>query len=166
MERVIFALGLLGSLVVFAGEHKIVTISSNIDKDVTDFYLETLEDGSLDGMRFVTRDARGQVTQDNHATIEEVVDSGVVLFREGNREAVRLKVANFSAEAGGDVIVDYLYSGVTNSRKFLRLGIKKTDGDFFLHQAGKPVNTMKVFGNWSPILGLIGISEIRVMNVR
>lgn len=167
MNKIIFAAALsLFVLPLFATELKVVTINSNIDRDVTEFFLDIVEDGSLDGMRFVTKNGRGVVTQDRHATVEEVVDSGIVLFHENGRDAVILRVKNFDRDNGGEVIVDYLYSGINNSRRQLKLGIKKTDGDFFLHDTNSnKVDKLKVYGNWAPILGLIGISSIRAVNL-
>lgn len=169
MNKIMFGFVLMFSLMgtAPAADLKVVTITSNIDKDVTEFFLDIVEDGSIDGMRFITKNGRGVVTQDRHATVEEVIDSGLVLFREGNRDAVKLKVSNFSPVTGGEVVVDYLYSGVNNSRRALKLGLKKTDAEFFLHdKSGNRATTLKVFGNWAPIIGLIGISEIRVMDRR
>lgn len=168
MNKIIFAIALcLFVLPLFAIEFKVVTITSNIDRDSSEFFLEIVEDGSIDGMRVVTKNSRGVVTQDRNVTVEEVIDSGFVLLRESGRDAVILKVKDFDRDNGGEVIVDYLYSGVNNSRRNLKLGIKKTDADFFLHdKTGAKVEKLKVYGNWAPFLGLIGIADIRASGLR
>lgn len=167
MNKLLLILLASFSLSALGTELKVATITSNINRDTTEFFLEIVEDGSIDGLHILTKNARGVVTEDRRATVEEVVDSGFVVFREGNRDAVVLKVKNFTPQTGGEVIVDYLYSGVNNSRRQLKLGLKKTDADFFLHTTSGRVATMlRVYGNWAPILGLIGVSDIRVLDWR
>ena len=165
MNKIFVAAAAVFSLSLHAYEVKVATITSNIDRDTTEFFIETVADGSIDGLHIVTKNPRGQVTAENRATVEEVVASGFVMLREGNRDVTILRVEDFTPEAGGKVVVDYLFSGVNNSRRKLHLGIKKTDGDFFLHTVtGASATQLRVFGNWVPLLGLVGIANVRVMD--
>ncbi len=155
------------ALAAHVEETAIVTITSDTNRDTTVFYLVTNPDGTIDGMRFVTTDQRGRVETDETAPVERVIQEGVVLFRQGNYEAVRLKVENFTAADGGVVKIDYLYSGVTNTRRFVRYHLRKTPMGFtFVTADGTVIKTLRVLGNWNPVLGLVGIREIRVNPTR
>lgn len=155
-------------LVVFplsamALETKLVSITSDIDHDTTVFYIETHDDGTLDSMRFVTSDRVGRISSDESHPVEQVIqDGGVVVMERDGRQIVRLKVADFTAAEGGEVKVDYLYSGVSNTRRFLRLNLKKDAPFSLLTPDGTVVTKLKVLGNWSNFFGLIGIRDIRV----
>lgn len=165
MNKLVFLFVTLLALPLQARELKVATITSNIDRDVSEFFLELHEDGPIEGLRIVRKNARGEVVQERRASYNEVSDAGMVLIHEANRDAVILRIENFTPEEGGKVIVDYLFSGISNTRKKLELGLKKTDADFFLHTpTGGSASQLKVFGNWSPLFGLIGIATIRVMD--
>lgn len=166
MKKLI-ALLLLVSFSSFAQETKVVTITSDIDRDSTVFYVITNPDGSIDGMRFVTTEGNGRVSTDETHPVERVMADGLVLFRQGNYEAVRLKLESFTPAAGGIVKIDYLYSGVSNSRRALRMNLVKGASAFNLRSSqGTEVIRLRVLGNWNPILGLVGIREIRINPVR
>jgi hypothetical protein len=154
---------LILSCSAFATETKIVTITSDVDRDSTVFYLISNPDGSIDGMRFITTNVFGRVETDETHPVERVMAEGMVLFRQGNYEAVRLKLEKFNPMNGGDLKIDYLFSGVSNTRRALRLVLVKTDNGFTLRNAqATEVLRLRVLGNWNPILGLVGIREIVV----
>jgi hypothetical protein len=170
MKNFLFVLmTLLLTLSAFGAEQEtaIVTINSDTNRDTTVFYLITKPDGSIDGMRFVTTNQRGQVETDETAPVERVMQDGIVLFRQGNYEAVRMKLESFTPENGGAVKIDYLFSGVTNTRRFVRFSLDRTaSGYTFMTNDGTVIKTLRVLGNYNPLLGLIGIRAISVNPTR
>lgn len=148
-----------------AAEFTLATITSNIDKDQTVFYLETNSEGAVDSMRYVTTTESGQISDDTYFTLEEVLDGGVVIEERAGHEAVRLHLKNFDAQTGGTVILNYLYNGVTSSRKELHLKLVRDGERFFLTNAkDELVDCIYLQGNWIRIVGLVGIRNILARN--
>jgi hypothetical protein len=147
---------------VFAREITLATITGNVDTDTSYFLIEIDDAGKLDTVHFRTVTKEGRVSQDSHFPVETVDATGVLLLERNNREILRLEtVKPFSYENGGQVKLNYLYSGVTNSWKTLKVQLIRAGEDFEIKTlAGEKTNRFYTKGNWSPIFGLIGISEL------
>lgn len=156
-QLVMFALLLL-SASSFAAEKLMANIKSDVDGISYQFFIGTNENNEIDFLRVKWFDEKGKVIRDDHHMAERVIDEGVVLIEQKGREAVRLEVEKFSVKTGGIVIMNYLFNGVTGSRKFYRLKLK--DLKLFEEANSKEVNSFFVFGNKVPVFGLVGIKDI------
>jgi hypothetical protein len=142
-------------------EKLMATITSNIDSDVGHFYLITEPNGDVDAIRYTIQKGGGQIFQDETHTWERIRDGGVVLISREGREVIRLYVdQKFSAQTGGTIRINYLFSGVTDVRKDLLLTLARERDTFVLKRENNLVNTMLIHGNWNILLGLIGIANI------
>lgn len=162
LKPILLTLSLCFSSELLAREILLATVTGNIDTDTSYFSIEVNESGDLDTVRFktVTRDNR--ITQDSHFPVETVDQDGVVLIRREGRDVLRLEtVKPFSFSAGGEVRLRYLYSGVTNAWKSLKVKLGKSNTEFEIRTL-EGMKTTRFFtkGNWHPILGLVGISEL------
>lgn len=147
----------------FAGELKIVTITSDFDRLTTTFFIELKEDNTIDAMRIIRTQASGQVEADDSHPAERVITQGAVLYEQRGYEVVRLKLEKFDAKLGGTIVLDYLYNGVTGSRNRMKLKLEPTASGFELMDFhNKKVSKLYIISNRTP-LGAVGIREIRII---
>lgn len=163
LKRCVFLALLLMSLVCHGEELLMANIKSDVDEYTYQFYVETAIDQTVEAVRVVWYDGKGRKFRDDTHLAQRVIDEGVVLIEQKGREAVRLEVENFSVKTGGAVVMNYLYNGVTGSRKNYRLSLKKMGSKFTLieENSQKEVNDFFVFGNKVPVFGLVGIRDIQ-----
>lgn len=153
------------SFSVMAKETLMATITSDIDRNTTFFFMETDEMHSIHSIRIKSQTPSGQVFEDFSYSTEEVLAGEVVLHERNGHKAVKLKVdSHFSTDTGGSVFIDYLFSGVTGSRMKLELYLRK-DGESF-HLLSKPqlnpVNRFYFVANRHPIFGIIGVRKVEL----
>lgn len=163
MRSLMLVVGLLFSFNLFAEELKLAVITSDIDQEIRDFYLITNDKNEVDSVRYVAYLPSGQILEDVTVPAERVIQEGTVVVERDGRDAVRLEAdANFDVAQGGYFQLNYLYSGVTGTRRVHRLMVKKVGDMWFLKDLkDQPVNRILVLGNWNRVLGLIGIREIQ-----
>lgn len=162
MKTLILTMILCLSANLYAREINLATITGNIDTDISYFMVEIDDAGFLDTVRFRTVTKEGRVSQDSHFPVETVDSTGVLLLERNNREILRLEtIRPFSFETGGLVKLSFLYSGVSNSWKSLKVQLVKSGEDFEIRTL-KGEKTTRFFtkGNWHPLLGLIGIADL------
>lgn len=155
-----FLMSFLLSTSVLAETFKLAVITSEFDKNKTDYYLETDEIGEIDSMRYVTTTPSGAITEDVTLPAERVMKEGAVLVERNGYEAVRLEVENFSLKTGGILKLNYLYSAVSGTRSIKRLNVSQKDGRFGLFDAQTEINRLFLKANWNRLFGIVGIKEI------
>lgn len=162
LKSIVLSLVLCFSSELFAREIKLATITGNVDTDTSYFTVELDDAGNLDTVRFKTVTQEGRVSVDNHFPVQTVDAEGVILMVRNGRNILRLEtVKPFSFSTGGQVKLNYLYSGVTNSWKSLQLRLVKAGEDFEIRTL-KNERTERFFtkGNWHPVFGLVGIADL------
>lgn len=161
--KLFFAFTLIAfSLISSATELKVATITTDVDKDVSVFYLDINPDGHVDGMRYVTTAVSGQITEDFYFTLAEVQANGAVVEERNGYEVVRLYLEKFTSKDGGIIRLNYLVNGATHLKRDLRLKLVQEEGTFVLADLeGKKVNQLFFFGNYIRFLGLVGVREIK-----
>lgn len=147
-----------------AEEMTMALITSDIDRNTTEFLMEVDENDSIHSIRIRTTTPQGRIIEDFSHTAEQVMEGGVVLHERDGYKAVRLKVEqDFSPATGGGVVLDYLYSGISGARYFLSLKLAKTNSTFSLQRVnGDPINRFFFRANRHPLLGIIGVKEIQL----
>jgi hypothetical protein len=157
---------IVSSLLVFSSiSHskvfKVAKITSEFDKNVTDFYVETNEENVIDSIRYVTKNPNGGISEDVSVPAEIVMEEGSVISQHNGYEAVRLEVEDFSFKTGGTIRLNYLFNGISGARHIKRLILKNTEEKSELvDPEGRPVNRMFFHVNRSPIFGVIGVKSI------
>jgi hypothetical protein len=146
---------------VGAGEIPLATITSDIDTDITTFYVETDERHEALGIRYLTQTRSGQITDDQRFSVQEILNGGVVLQERNNYEVVRLFLPEFRPESGGLVRLRYLVNGATGTFSALHLRLLRSGQSYSLRDSqGNSVNRLFIRGNWVRVLGLVGIRDI------
>lgn len=145
-----------------AAELRLALITSDIDKNTTEFLMEVDAAKDIHSIRIKTTTPAGRVTEDFSYSSEEVLRGSVVLHEREGYKAVRLRVEqDFSTVSGGGVILDYLYSGVSGNRYFLSLRLVRLESGFALQKMnGDPVNRFFFRANRHPLFGIVGVREI------
>jgi hypothetical protein len=160
MKTLFLTLLIALSFNVHADEIRLAIITSEFDKNVTDYYVITDDQGHVDSMRYVTTLPNGGIMEDVTLPAERVIKEGAVLVERNGHQAVRLEVENFSVITGGTIRLNYLFSGVTGARHIKRLNLKLQDR-FRIYDADKEVNRLFLEANWSRIFGIVGVRSIQ-----
>lgn len=162
MRSLFIFLFLILTVNVHAKVIKLAVITSEFDKNVTDFYLETDDQNKIHSMRYITTMPNGGIFEDVSLPAENVMRDGAVIVVRNGREAVKLFVENFSLETGGTIKLNYLFSGVTNAWHAKRLLLKLEENHFKLFTLeSQRTNRLFLQINWSRLFGVIGIREIQ-----
>lgn len=162
MKAFILAAALFSSLSVFANEINLATITSDSDKDVTEFNLILDNVNSIDSFKLKTTTPEGQIEKDDTYPVETVLDTGVTLLEKQGRAILKLKSGGFTAAKGGTIILDFLYNGARGTRKSMKLNLVKTAKGFALQTLeGKPASKLFIVAHRVPILGTVGVSRIQ-----
>jgi hypothetical protein len=166
MKLVLFSVFILLSAKLHAATLKVAVITSEFDKNVTDYFLETNDKNVIDGMRYITYLPNGGIFEDVSIPAERIIKEGAVMVQRDGYEAVRLEVEKFSVTTGGVLKLNYLYSGVTGSRQMKRMNLKAVNGTFKLYDtAGPEINRLFLKANWSRVFGIIGVKEVQTSYV-
>lgn len=160
MKAIFAVLMLTLTFTVQAKVMKMAVITSEFDKNVRDYYLETDNQNRIHSLRYVTTMPNGAIIEDVTVTPEQVMESGVVVFEHNGYKAVILEVENFNVATGGTIKLNYLYSGVTGARQARRYSLKLVKDEFLLFDQDKRVNRMFFEVNRSRVLGIIGVKNI------
>jgi hypothetical protein len=156
-------LALFLSFNINASEVKLAVITSDVDQDHTDFFLETTPSTDIDSLRLITSTPSGQMTDDHSFPIQSALTDGIIVSERSGRDVIHLYAENFTIQSGGQVKLNYLYNGMSGSRMNLNLVLKKTSGEFALYDdQGKIVNRLFMVANHAPFVGVVGIREIQV----
>ena len=154
-------LALFMTVCAHAEVFKLAEITSEFDKDVMDFYVETNDHKEIDSIRYITTRPDGSIFEDVSVPAETIIAEGVVIVERDEYAAVRLEVEEFTVKSGGIVKLNYLYSGITGTRHVKRLHLRWMDEQLgLLRMENVPVNRMYLKANHSRIFGIIGIREI------
>lgn len=149
------------SLHALASEIKVAVITSQFDKNVSDFYLELNDKKEISGLRLITTMPNGGIFEDISTPAIDVLDDGADLVERNGYMVVRIGVENFSLKLGGTVVLDYLYNGATGNRQIKKLTLKVVDGKFTLFDGAKKINRLYLVVNYVRVLGAVGVREIQ-----
>ena len=158
---------LLISLVSFSAlalDHNLMKITNDEDGDIVIFVLETNEHNTeIVGMRKDIYDSRMKFIDTVAWSANEVLQGGAVIATSGNYKVVKLKVSSpFSLQNGGTINLDYLYSGITGSRKDFKISLKKSNGKWINSKGKTVIKKLHFVSNKKMIVGTIGIKEITI----
>lgn len=162
MKRLLTLL-LLVSLNALALDHHMMTITNDSDDEILKFVVETDEQNTeLQTMIKKVYDGSMNYQGRDVYDAESVLSRGAVLTEMDGRKVVILKVAsNFKVETGGVLTLDYLYNGITGSRKSFQFTMSRSGDTWKVSKGGKKIKKLHFVTNKKPIVGTIGIKEIK-----
>lgn len=119
---------------VNAKDLKILTVTNNDDGVTYDLFIDANEEMKAKGLKMYDRSEKDWTNFEISN-----LSNGAILKEEGSYKVILLKSNDFEPDRGGHFKVDYLYNGITGSRKEMPVSI-----DFDGH-------AWKVFHNGSEI---------------
>jgi hypothetical protein len=133
------------------------------DEDNESMVVSLVLDSNHDvtGLNLVTRTFSGELVKEDNFKAENV-DKGFDLYMKDGRKIVRLLAHNFATHQGGEVVLDYLYSGVTGKRKQMELDLSRHGDKWTLTHKGKNAKRVHFVSNKKFVIGTIGVKEIVV----
>ncbi|MFY7993143.1 MAG: hypothetical protein ACOVP4_07630 [Bacteriovoracaceae bacterium] len=156
----------LVSATCFAKVELLTTITSDVDKETSYLSIDIDDDSNeITKMILQTKNAAGVETGVREFDYDEVMTKGVVLLHKEGRDVVSLKPADksFSFLSAGTMRVIYLYSGINNSTREVKINlVPLAEGGSFHLTTEEGVKTNRMFVKANKALGkIIGIKEIQ-----
>ena len=154
-------LALIFSSFAYGKEIKILNIINDEDKAVTSVLINVGEDNAIQGFR--------KLEVLNHSILSnEYFDgsldySGVTLLRKKGRDIVILKSLNADAINGGALEIDFLYNGITGTRKQFLIEMDRTSDSWQVTRNGKIIEKLHFISNKKPFVGTVGIKRIAII---
>lgn len=145
----------------FAEEIAILTVLNDEDSAITTIYVDVDEDNEIQAFRKEEVMNNDVLTSESYGS--ELGYAGVVLFRKKGRDVVVLKSLNADAVNGGALEIDYLYNGITGSRKLYRLELDRTSDSWQVIRQGRIVETLHFRSHKKPFVGTVGIKRIDII---
>ncbi|MBT7609125.1 MAG: hypothetical protein HN576_05180 [Bacteriovoracaceae bacterium] len=162
MKMFLFTLVLLSSQAIIAGEFLLLSITNEVDTEITKFVLVT-DDANQEILAFYkkTYTQSGNLITENVLAVNQIAaTTGIILDRRDNRNIIVLRSENFAAHHGGDLEIDTLYNGITRSRKTYPIDLQRHGANWKIERYGKVITQMHLVSK--KILGkVVGIKDIK-----
>ncbi len=152
----------LFNLDAMAATQGLVTVTNEEDTDIIKLYLVLDENSDVSSfkMNTFTKDMK-EKNKYNFAV--EKAHTGIVIYKKEKREIVKLISENFSTHQGGDVSLNFLYNGITGSRKNFDFDLKRDGDEWEIFVKGKKVKKLHFISNKKAFVGTIGVKGIQVI---
>lgn len=126
---------------------------------------------SLDFYRFqkVLDGKQDTNTETLEFSLKDIVH-GIVLCRDdsGKREVVRLSCPNCQANKGGTLELDYLYNGITGSRKEFEMDVHgpntKDSWRLTIGKKEEKIKHIHMVSHKKPFVGTVGIKKVKIID--
>lgn len=158
MKQLLVVLLLL-SVNVFAGQQKLLDISSDIDSETAKFYVQTDSNHDVTGLVYTSY--QGEKKLETKSVSVDQAENGVVLNRTKGRDIVKLTATNFSSANGGIAKITYLFNGATGRYGSMEIDLRRDGDTWSVYYQGKKIRGLKFLGKKVAFLGLVGIRTIR-----
>ena len=86
----------------------------------------------------------------------------MILEKREKYNVLNLKSDNFDFDRGGNILIDFLYNGITGDRKFIELELAKDKNRWKLFRNKANVSKFHVKVNKVIVLGTVGIKSIKM----
>lgn len=150
----------LFSSISLAGTQTLSTISVSEEKYI--MKLELLLDAQSDIRSFKLIElVKGKIITEEIYQTSGAKD-GIVLMEQSGRKVVKLQSDNFISHNGGDVVLDYLYNGISGERRKMKMDLSRDGDDWSLYINGRKTSKMHFVKNKKAIVGVIGVKKIEV----
>lgn len=162
MRGFCLVLGLVFSCAVFSKDIDLVEITS--DTDMLPSYMYVVLDKGGDIAQFGKKDldAKGNVMSRQEFSISLGSD-GVVLKQINGRDIVVMRGHNVGPVYGGGLELDYLYNGITGSRKSFDMELAREDNKWEVLVEGKKVSHLHFKVHRKRFIGVIGVRKVQIV---
>ena len=92
----------------------------------------------------------------------EGTKDGIVLMKMSGRDVVKLQSDNFTEYQGGEIKLDFLYSGITGKRKKMIMDLSRDGDEWLLTVDGEAANKLHFVKNKKALIGVIGVKRIEI----
>jgi hypothetical protein len=159
MKNLFLLIALLTALSANAADIFVGKITTTLDDETSKMYALTDINDHIIGLRIDTY--RTSAMKDLFETIswgedefEDLYHHGLVIEESDGHDVCLLKSSNLDPKHGGDLVIDYLYNGITGKRKTAHLEL--LPGTWRLEKNNKKVNTihMKVRKMFGKVVGI------------
>lgn len=122
----------------------LLTITNDIDSDVTCMYVSTDKNGDI--QKFVIMDCRPKHRKRAPIVIHpSQASKGVVLYRKSGHDVIKLTSRNFASHNGGHISLDYLYNGLTGSTGTVTFELSRSGDQWEVTLNHKKITKLKFF---------------------
>ena len=150
----VFLLLFVLSLNVLAGEQYLLKATGDVDDVEGKLYIITDQGLVADKIKIQYNDGD---SPDVHST--QGLKKGIVLMERDGHDVVKMQSHDFLDDRGGYFKIDYLYNGITGSRKSIEVKAQIVNNKWAVFRNGVKVNRMHFVSK--KILGkAIGISKV------
>jgi hypothetical protein len=149
------------SLTANAKTVKLVKITNQEDKKTQVFSLSLDDKSDVKSFFYKTYNGEGKELSKKTFSADKA-DKKMVLYRSSGKDVVTIDAYKVSTGNGGFMQVDFLYNGITGSRKSIELELRRDADDWTLRKNGKKINKMHFISNKKAIIGTIGIESIQL----
>lgn len=149
---------------------KLVNITQDGTKDVIELSLKLDEDGDVTHIHTVTKNSAGQSLNDIDLYTARSAMSGIVLHKQSGRDIVKLASPNFATHQGGEITLNYLTNGISNSRLNTTFDVSRDGDSWKLARDHRKVGvlhmvTRKIFGKTVGIKKIVPIFKDKLHTI-
>lgn len=154
MKKILILASLLVSTWAMAADQKILNIINTIENKNYDLIIEVDDSSRATGLKVYD-----QAMKDSKSYNMNNLKTGVVLKEQSGHKVIVLKGQSFDHDRGGDVKVDYLYNGITGSRKEMELEIQFDGKKWQVYSNGGRISNLRFKGK--TVLGkVVGVASV------
>ena len=148
---------------IFANEINLVKITSDTDRIPSFMYVVLDKNHDISEFGKKDLDKNGDVAK-RQIFSTELDYEGVVLKRQNGRNILIMRGHNVGPNYGGILELDFLYNGVTGSRKHFDISLTRDGQDWLVTVDGKAIHHLHFRVHRKRILGVVGIRDVQIIN--
>lgn len=146
---------------VFSKEIDLVLITSDTDRLPT--YMYVVVDENQDIIEFGKKDLDAEGKVMSRMVFSQLDQEGVVLKKKKGRKIVIMRGHNCDPVLGGALELDFLYNGITNSRKKFHMELVRDNDEWKIHVKDQPVSHLHFKVHRKRFVGVIGIKRVQIV---
>ena len=162
MKVLIVAMGLAVSSLLFANEINLVKITSDADKVPSYMYIVLDKQGDISDFGKKDLNPHGKIISRVSFSTIEVLD-GVVLKKQQGRNILIMRGHNMDSVYGGGLELDFLFNGITGSRKSFDLELVKQSHNWSLQVSGETIRHLHFKVHRKRFVGVVGIRRVDIL---
>lgn len=159
--RFVLAFGLVVPT-LFATEIDLVKITAQNDPLPSYMYIVTNENSDIVEFGKKDLDAKGRIIN-KLVFPPDINDYGVVLKKKKGKNIVLMTGHNLGPIYGGGLEVNYLYNGITGTRRVFDMELVRSGNKWSVEVEGIEVNHLHFKLHWKRFFGVVGIKRVEII---
>ena len=159
MKLILSLLIILSTNTALAIQKELLQITNEDNNKITHLGVMLDEHGSVQKITDETR-INGKLDSRFEYTLGQLLNDGIVMYRTSGRNIVTLFSDNANAHYGGDIDIQYLYSGITGKYRSMSIQILKNGDHWEIQKDGIKIKKLHLNIHKKPMFGTIGIRYI------